>query len=194
VTFELDPGATVICTYTNTLQVELEACSPGYWRQPQHFGSYPWETSWGANQVVPINFHNVLEGGALYEATLYGEVFGTGGVDPTNLDGDGIPFEVESLTFPLAIRSNGGGFNRLLRHGTAAYLNAVTINYDLTPAEVVAAVNAAWLGGVGSPAFNNALQSFEELLEDENCPLGRDTLPSEENFGNGIGGGGIGQQ
>jgi hypothetical protein len=36
----LAAGETVTCTFTNT-QVVAQGCSPGYWKQAQHFGSYP---------------------------------------------------------------------------------------------------------------------------------------------------------
>jgi hypothetical protein len=169
------PGETVICTFVNTLVVPLEACSPGYWRQPQHFGSYPWDVAiWGSLTVVPIDFNGLT-------ATEYGDVFSAA-----------LP-DWDTMTFPEAIGANGGGFNILTRHSGAAYLNSVVLaGYGLTPAEVVALTNAAWIGGVGSTAYHTAINAFTELLEDENCTLGRSTIPGFD-FGNGLGGG-IGNQ
>jgi hypothetical protein len=43
-----------------------------------------------------------------------------------------------------AIRQGGGGVNKLARHGTAAYLNALhpAVDYPLSPEEVIAAIQA----------------------------------------------------
>ncbi len=38
---DLDAGETITCTFTNTEIVAVQGCSPGYWKQPQHFGTYP---------------------------------------------------------------------------------------------------------------------------------------------------------
>lgn len=53
---ELDPGETITCTFFNKMEVS-QGCSPGYWKQPQHFGSYPTEMG-------------------IYPNTLFVDVFG----------------------------------------------------------------------------------------------------------------------
>ncbi|MBI2818640.1 MAG: hypothetical protein HYX73_01560, partial [Acidobacteria bacterium] len=176
---EVDPGETVVCTFVNTLQEELQACSPGYWRQPQHFGSYPWDPDDWVPNVVPVGFN---PGDGFLDATLYTSVFNVGGY--TGATG---------LTFPQAIGLGGGGFNVLVRHSAAAYLNSLVLNYGLEPLDVINLTNNAFAAGVGSQAYHDAINAFTELLEDENCTLGRSTLPGGTDFGNGQGGG-IGQQ
>jgi hypothetical protein len=122
------PGRDVTCTYTNTLTVPTEACSPGYWKQPQHFGSYPWQTDpWGllvpSQQVVPVDYLALL-------ATTYGSVFASA------------PPELFNLTFPEVISMGGGGIYALGRHSAAAYLNSVTLDgYGFSPAQVVQITN-----------------------------------------------------
>jgi hypothetical protein len=164
------PGAIVTCTYTNTLTVPSEACSPGYWKQPQHFGSYPWQTSFGSHQVVPITF---TTGGVTYNKTTYGSVFSAA------------PPELFSLTFPEVISLGGGGIYALGRQSAAAYLDAVVLGgaYGFTPAQVVQKTNDAFNG---ITSLQSAQSAFEALLNNENCPLGRSTLPGQD-LGNGIG-------
>ncbi len=56
---ELGAGETVTCTFTNTYTPPAtQGCSPGYWKQSQHFGSYPTEDG-------------------VYPNTLFSEVFGS---------------------------------------------------------------------------------------------------------------------
>jgi hypothetical protein len=167
----ITPGDTVTCTYVNTQQVELEACSPGYWKQPQHFGSYPWqEDPWGlltqSQQVVPVDY-------AGFDATLYGSIFSSA------------PAELAGLTFPEVIGLGGGGIYALGRHSAAAYLNSVALlgAYFYSPAQVVQITNDAF-DGITTLQF--AQSAFSDLLIDENCTLGRDDL-EDGDFGNGIG-------
>jgi hypothetical protein len=149
------PGGVVTCTYVNTLQVDLEACSPGYWKQPQHFGSYPWQLDpYGlltpSQQVVPVDYSG-------FDATLYGSIFANA------------PGELAGLTFPAVIGLGGGGIFALGRQSAAAYLNAVVLDgYFYSPAEVVSLTNAAFLSG----DYQSAQSLFSDLLIDENCTLG----------------------
>jgi hypothetical protein len=165
------PGALVTCTYTNTKRVDLAACSPGYWKQPQHFGSYPWQTDpWGllnpSQQVVPVDYQGL-------DATLYGSIFSSA------------PAELAGLTFPEVISLGGGGIYALGRQSAAAYLNSVALlgAYFYTPAQVVQITNDAF---DGITTLQSAQSAFSDLLIDENCTLGRDDL-EDGDFGNGIG-------
>jgi hypothetical protein len=151
----------------------LEYCSPGYWKQPQHFGSYPLSDVTILGVTYPAVYPYLYLG---HPATKYGEVFGDGVVDPTNSDGDGIPYSIENLTFPEAIGLGGGGLNMLTRHSGAGYLNAMTLSYGLSPQQVLDLTNAAFLGGAGSTAFNTAVNALNALAI-ENCSLGNAPLP-----------------
>jgi hypothetical protein len=154
------PGATVTCTYTNTLVAPLQACSPGYWKQPQHFGSY---TGTG---IDPF-------------ATTYGSIFSAA------------PAELAGLTFPEVISLGGGGIFVLGRQSAAAYLDAAAPGipgYPYSTGQVVTWTNAAFVdlaNGAPNPAYDFALSQFAIPLQDENCPLGRATLPGFD--GPGIG-------
>jgi len=174
-------GATVTCTYTNTLVAPLQACSPGYWKQPQHFGNYvdPPVDPWGPDT----------------DATTFGEIFG-GVFDPSPV-GVGplvdasvyIPDDIEDLIFPYVIGTGGGGFYVLGRQGAAAYLNALSPGlpgYPYSPEAVIQMVRDAFFYGVGSTQYHDALNAFSATLADENCPLGTATVEDGPD-GNGWG-------
>ena len=122
-----------------------EGCTPGFWKQEQHFAC--WVT------YIPEDSFN--------------EVFDT---DITILWSEkGKPGIVEEPTLLQALQANGGGDNRLARHGTAALLNAINgdVYYPLSVEKVIEAVQDG-----------NA-----DKLEDANilgCPLGQcnDIIPS----------------
>jgi hypothetical protein len=87
-------------------------------------------------------------------STLFSDVFGVGPADP----------------LADTIRLGGGGENALVRHGSAAYLNALSpdVAYFYTPAEVITIVQDAYATGDFDTAKN--------MLEDQNdedtfCPF-----------------------
>lgn len=91
-----------------------QGCTPGYWKQSQHFDSWVGYTP-----------------GQSFEAVFGRDVAGT----PTLLQ---------------ALGMNGGGINALMRHATAALLNASTgsgVNYGMTAAQVISAFQAAYDSG-----------------------------------------------
>jgi len=111
-----------------------EGCTPGYWKQSQHFDSWT----------------------APYDPTdLYEVVFGVSVPgNPTLLD---------------ALNAGGGGINALLRHSTAALLNAASADVDseFTVAQVIALVQAALAPGGDIEGTKNTLAAANEL----GCPL-----------------------
>ena len=92
------------------------------------------------------------------------------GVDPSD------PFSsIFANAFPgqslLQVLSNDGGkLIALGRHAVAAYLNASTVNYGMTPAEVVTLFNNAFASG-----NKDLIEAQKKILEDLNqqqpCPL-----------------------
>lgn len=81
-----------------------EGCTPGYWKQTQHFDSWPVDTTY-----IP------------------------GGVHPDTLLSDILGFEVpgyEDLTMLEALKLNGGHEKALLRQGAAGILNALNTDVD----------------------------------------------------------------
>lgn len=162
----LDAGAPVVLTYTTNnpdgpcdaasaqatvtfdICVTDEGCTPGYWKQAQHFGN------WGCD-YIPTGVN----------ATQFFSVF-TG---ITNRQGLSV-----SLTLLQALNLNGGKFQALARHAAAAILNACSdINYQYSEAQVKAMVVAAFNTGNFSTALNNLVAANER-----DCPLGRAELTS----------------
>ena len=102
-----------------------EGCTPGFWRQSQHFQYWT----------------------GFDPSDLYADVFG---VDRAgNL--------LENVT------ARGGGANALARHAVAALLNAASaeVDYDLSIAEIIAGVQAAYDSG-DFESFKNVLEGFNE--------------------------------
>jgi hypothetical protein len=85
--------------------------------------------------------------------TLFSDVFGVGPADP----------------LADTIRVGGGGENALIRHGTAAYLNALSpaVAYLYSPAEVIAIVQEAYATG----DFTAAKDMLEAQSDPTFCPL-----------------------
>jgi uncharacterized repeat protein (TIGR01451 family) len=121
-----------------------EGCTPGFWKQDQHFDSW---VGFDPDQ----SFEDVFD----VDVTL-----GAGGqntiADPTLLD---------------ALNATGGGVNALARHAVAALLNASNpdVSFDFTPQEVIDLVHDAIVSG--DPA---EIEEAHQLLADANeqgCPL-----------------------
>ena len=104
-------------TTTTTTTTGGEGCTPGYWKQPQHFDSWPVPTT---TTLADAGFTNtgLPAGTTLLEALSF-----QGG--PTVQDAKNI----------------------LLRQAAAAYLNSLSIAYAFTTAEVVNMVNDALATG-----------------------------------------------
>jgi hypothetical protein len=102
-----------------------EGCTPGFWRQPQHFQYWT-----GYNP-----------------SDLYSDVFGV----------------ARPGTLLQNVTANGGGANALARHSVAALLNAASaeVDYDLSAAEIIAGVQAAFASG-DFETFKNVLEGYNE--------------------------------
>jgi len=132
-----------------------DGCTPGYWKQEQHFGNWAipldtkygdvFEACWdaGAGDYAYYALRNP-ESGNLCSTTL--------------LDG-------------LSLR--GGGVNSLARHAAAAYLNAMSpdVEYYWMPNEIQDLFNEALTEG-GIEAVKDQLAEMNERY----CPLGRAEL------------------
>jgi len=104
-------------TTTTTTTTGGEGCTPGYWKQPQHFDNWPVPLS---TTLADAGFTNtgLPAGTTLLEALSF-----QGG--PTVQDAKNI----------------------LLRQAAAAYLNSLSIAYAFTTSEVVSMVNDALATG-----------------------------------------------
>ncbi len=134
-----------------------DGCTPGYWKQPHHFG----------NWAVP-------------QTTVFGDIF-SACYDASIPDYKYIPLQnpesgnLCTTTFLDALSLRGGGVNALARHGVAAWLNAASpdVDYYWTTGEVEDLVNEALTQG----GVNMVKDQLAEMNE-RYCPLGRAELPS----------------
>jgi hypothetical protein len=120
-----------------------EGCTPGYWKQSQHFDSW---FGYTPNQTLESVFD--VPDGLGYDNTTLLEALNFGG-------GSGV----------------AGGARILLRSAVAALLNSSSpdVDYTMTTGEVIAAVNAALASGSRATMLTLAA----ELDTDNNlgCPL-----------------------
>jgi hypothetical protein len=115
----------------------FQGCTPGYWKQDQHFDS--WQT------YSPNDKFNA--------------VFSVSGPLPNN------------LTLLDALNLGGGGVNALARHAVAGLLSSVNsaVDYGLTPAEVIARVQAAIANS--NATVVEAAKNELAALNEKGCPL-----------------------
>jgi hypothetical protein len=150
------PTSTPTSTPTNTstpTPMPFQGCTPGYWRQSQHFDS--WTAPYDPTDLVKnvFNVSPFLQNGKL------------------DLNGNGLD---DTLAGALSYQGGSGvtgAAQILLRAAVAALLNAAhpDVNYPRTTAEVIADVNAALASGNRTTMLNLA----SELDADNNfgCPL-----------------------
>jgi hypothetical protein len=107
------------------IEISLEGCTPGYWKQSQHFDSWMGYT--------PTDLF----------ATVFGESV------TINYSDGGKPQPVTNPTLLQALGANGGGVNALARHAVAALLNSsnTNVDYPLTTAAVIGMVTDALPNG-----------------------------------------------
>ena len=125
-----------------------QGCTPGYWKQKQHFDSWKW---YGQSDLVDV-------------------VFGLG-AKPFRSTAKNNPTGALTLLQALELNGNGGG-EQLFRHGTAALLNSVYqsgVSYPYTAAQVITMVRTAWLSG--DAAKIDAAHSALGAANEKGCPL-----------------------
>lgn len=137
------PTTTVPPPTTTAPPPGQEGCTPGFWKQPQHFDSWP-------SGVTP----DMLVGDVFSEAT--GEF-----ADATLL---------EALSFQGG-PGVGGATEILLRAAVAAYLNSFAVDYPLTTAEVISQVNEALASGSRSTILALATTLDANNNGSAGCPL-----------------------
>ncbi|MDH5764990.1 MAG: hypothetical protein OEZ38_03150 [Gammaproteobacteria bacterium] len=118
-----------------------EGCTPGYWKQPHHFDSWP-------TVVTP--------------ETSYSTVFGR---TITVRTGDGL---ITDPTLLQALSALGGKVNTAARHSTAAYLNSMTsdVSYDLSAEQIIDNLQQS----VDSNDFGTLIEALVNFNE-QGCPL-----------------------
>jgi hypothetical protein len=108
----------------------IAGCTPGYWKQSQHFDSWP--APYTPNMQFSAVFSNAFPGMTLVQVAAQG----------------------------------GGGLKALGRHTVAALLSSGSVNYGMTPAQVIAAFNAAYASG-----NYDALHNQFAAMNERGCPL-----------------------
>lgn len=128
-----------------------EGCTPGYWKQDQHFGNWAPAVPTGTN------------------ATKFFDVFNVCDQSNNNCNYQGLP---ANLTLLEALKLQGGGFSSLARHAAAAYLSASSkdVEYGLTKNAVITGVINAFKTG------NLAIKAQLEEANEKYCPLGRSLM------------------
>jgi len=122
-----------------------EGCTPGYWKN--HAGIYSFSNG---GKKKPSTWVGYLP------TDFYDTVFGV-------TSGFGATFRLID-----ALEEGGGDENAFARHAVSALLNAASsVDYDLSVAEVIALVQAAY----GSGDFEGTKNIFAAFNEQE-CPLG----------------------
>jgi hypothetical protein len=106
-------------TTVTTTTPEGEGCTPGFWKQDQHFDSWP-------DGIDPLTF-------TLADAGFMGFV-----------DDDATLLKALSFKGGPTLED---AMNLLAHHAAAAYLNSLAVDYPLTTAEVVDMVNDALASG-----------------------------------------------
>lgn len=124
-----------------------EGCTPGYWKQEQHFGSW---------NVDPNSF-------------TFGEAFaGFCGANSANLrKPENTSTDICSILLLDALGLKGGGINALGRHAAAAWLNTQSVDFHYLQSEVETMVEAALLSGI----FEETKDALDEA-NNAGCPLG----------------------
>jgi hypothetical protein len=118
-----------------------EGCTPGYWKQPQHFDSWVGYTQ-----------------GQTLESVF--DVPDSYGMDNNTL--------LEALSFKGGSGTVGAA-EILLRASVAALLNSSSVNYPLATADLINQVNAALASGNRGTMLNLATQL--DLYNNLGCPL-----------------------
>ena len=120
-----------------------EGCTPGYWKQPQHW--HYWYNYEPANGFFDV-----------FDRTI-----------TISWSMEGKPVPTTNPTLLQALQAKGGGINALARHAVAALLNAYSpdVSYAYNSDEVIAMTQASIDSGVYEPTKN----IFEQANE-AGCP------------------------
>ena len=162
-----------------------EGCTPGYWRQEQHFGSW---TNPPYSPVTPLTTFRVAFELEDFTGDITMKTNGgpEGGPAPTKIDE--YLDSTDDITLLDAIWAQGGGENKMGRHATAALLNdantIVNFNPALDTAEIIRLVQVAY-GKIPDDTGMFDAGDFEDIgdvfaasndLGDDSCPLGLNPL------------------
>jgi hypothetical protein len=121
-----------------TCVVPFQGCTPGFWKN--HLSQ--WNTA--AHPVASLLLPYLVppfgydSGVSNFNNQSFWTIFGI----PSG-DHHGLP---SNLTLKGALNKGGGGYSALARHGTAALLSSVWVDYEYDPTDVLDGVRAAFMG------------------------------------------------
>ena len=140
--------AAVTAFFTNRELVQLQGCTPGYWKQSQHFGS--WTAPWAPGNAFSGPFTSPGSDAQVKRGRTSNNV-------STQLS---------------ALNANQGYLAPLTRHTMAAVLNAANpnINYPFQAVNIINTYNAAVASG--DAAFADALKTVLANANEIGCPVG----------------------
>lgn len=135
-----NPATSTCASEPVTVTVPVgQYCSPGYWKQPQHFDNWVGYTQ---GQTFFSVFNRTIT---------------------IKWSAKGKPGPVVNPTLLQSLQANGGGINLIAREAIDALLNSKKLSFGFTPAQVIAAVQAAI--DANDPSL------LDQFNIAENCPL-----------------------
>jgi uncharacterized repeat protein (TIGR01451 family) len=151
-----------------------EGCTPGWWKN-QGVGAYD-EATDALAMAVESAVESYWGAGWIYLGTAEGDAFeGTTddlfrvafNLTEQQMEARGLSAD---LTLLEAIELGGGGFKALARHGTAALLNSLSVNYEFSADEVLQDVHDAFVSG----NLGTLIDDFNEANNQDHssCPTG----------------------
>ena len=143
------PGNTLAGGARTNWETGDGGCTPGFWKQPQRFDSWPSDDLDGLPNVAltpSLGFNAAFELGA---------------------NSHWFP---DSFTMLDALNAQGGGLNAFARHAAAALLNATLEFYPLSWEQVRALIYQTHFTWDDAAAIEAAKDIFEGLNEGR-CPL-----------------------
>lgn len=135
----------IVSTAAFQMYIDVEGCTPGYWKQPQHFDSW-------VDYTTSQKFASVFSRKIKIQWSTTGK-----------------PKNVSDPSLLQALQAKGGGLNVLARHGVAALLNAGNpdVYYPYSVSQVIKMVQDAIDGTLNIAAVAEKLEEANE----SGCPL-----------------------
>ena len=136
--------------FIDKCDMAYKGCTPGYWKQEQHFDSWTNPPYW-----TDVKFSAVF----------------SRSITVTTKNGSDKKIEVTDPTLLQALNAEGGCVNAIARHAVAALLNAANtnVNYAYSTAEIIAMVQSALDSG-NCDTIEKAKDKLD-FANNAGCPL-----------------------
>jgi len=164
---------------------ENDGCTPGYWRQDQHFGSWDPDDIFGLSPVDPLTTFRVAFDLGDLNAPITMKTQGGPGNGPAPTLVDTFVDSSDDITLLDAVWAQGDGENLLGRHATGSLLNAVNdevmFNTILDVDEIIRLVQVAYgkiadVNGIFVAGDFNDIANVFVAQNELGCPLGNNPL------------------